>query len=189
MMKGIDLSLKLVADVIITLVAVLVVFLIFKTLLPTQTNNAICKIYRGISALPLPEFLKTMPEGCSSIFQVVERIRISENDGSKIEQRLADYIVKCWDEKAGSGKSGTTFDCYEIYIKWIDGTVTEYGVTEKLRLEKYCKTLPNNFLDQDKVDYNCGSENKIYWKNDFEGDDVTIIVKYSAFPIHRIEVI
>jgi len=188
-MKGIEISLKLIAEVIITLVAILVIFLIFKTLMPSQTNNALCKIYRGISALPLPEFLKTMPPDCSTFYQVVERIRISESKDSEIEQRLANYITKCWEEKANSGKSGVTFDCYELYIKSIDGIVIESGVTGMLKSKKYCETLPNNFLDQDKEDYNCGSENKIYWKNDFEGDDVTIIVKYSAFPTHRIEVI
>jgi hypothetical protein len=82
-----------------------------------------------------------------------------------------------------------TFQCYEIYLKQTDGLITESDVTDILSSKDYCKTLPNNFLDEEMIDYDCGTENKIYWKNSFEGSDVTIIIKYSAFPIHRIEVI
>jgi hypothetical protein len=188
-MKGISLSLKLVADVLIALVGVLVVFSIFNTMLPQYTTPALCKIYRGISVLPLPDFLKTSHPECSSLYPTKENVRLNERKSSDIEERLADFIIDCWKNKADSGKLGMTFQCYEIYIRSVDGTIKESGVNNIFKSKNYCQELSNNFLDQEKKDFDCGSENRIYWKNDFSGDDVTIIIKYSAFPIHRIEVI
>lgn len=187
-MKGMEF--KLIADVIIAMAGVILVFSIFTMLLPLYTGTSLCKYYQIVQTLPLPSFLKPNAPQCS-ITPTTEKINLSDEDSNKILQELTiNYIYKCWKDKADSGKSGLTFQCYEIYLKSFDRTITEKDVTDYLKSKGYCDSLPNNFLDQERKSYDCGSENKIYWKiGEIKGNDITIIVKYSAFPIHRIEVI
>lgn len=181
---------KLIAEVILAIAGVVVVFSIFTLLLPQYTGTSLCKYYQIVQTLPIPSFLKPNIAECS-ISPTTERVDLSDEDPNKILQQLSlNYIYKCWKDKADSGKSGLTFQCYEIYLKSFDRIIIEKDVTDVLKSAGYCDILPNNFLDQERKTYSCGNENKIYWKiGEIKGDDITIIVKYSAFPIHRIEVI
>jgi len=85
-----------------------------------------------------------------------------------------------------------TFLCYELFFSNISGPVTESDVTLLLFSKGLCNSLPNNFMDFDRADFNCGNLNRIYWNVEggaFNGTDVTVAIKYDAtFSNHRIEV-
>lgn len=187
----VSLTLKLVADVLIALVAVVVIFSIFKTFLPAATGSGICKFYQVILTLPLPSFLKPNVQQCN-IQPETERINLADTDSSKVAEDIDTYIYKCWHEKANDGTSGVTFLCYELYFDNISGSVSEKDVTTVHASKGYCSQLANNFLDYDRTDFNCGNSNDIYWnvvKGNFTGSYVTVTVSYDAtFSHHRIEV-
>lgn len=187
----VDLALKLVADVLIALVAIVVIFSIFKNFLPSINGPGICKFYQIILTLPLPSFLKPNVQQCN-IQPETERISLADSDQSKVSDDIENYIYKCWHEKANDGQLGITFLCYELYFDHINGTITEEDVTAVHASNGLCNSLPNNFMDYDRTDYNCGNANDIYWNVDggiFNGTDVTVDISYNAeFSLHRIEV-
>jgi hypothetical protein len=185
----VSLSLKLVADVIIALVAVWVIYSIFQTFLPATSGQGFCKFYQAVLTLPLPSFLKPNIQQCN-IQPTSDRVSLTDSEKSKVTDDLEMYIYKCWHEKANDGNSGITFVCYELFFDNISGTVSEKDVTELLSSKGLCTSLQNNFLDFERVSFNCGNLNKIYWNVDggnFNGADVTAAIGYNAFH-HRIEV-
>jgi hypothetical protein len=185
-MKGV--SFQLVAEILIALAAGVVILLVFQSFLPGMSGTALCKVYQVILSLPLPSALKPPIKECS-LQPTMERIAISDTDAAKVTDQLANKIFDCWQLKADTGKSGITFDCYEIFISQINGNIKESDVTANLKSKNYCDVLPNNFLDQERQSYDCGNLNKIYWQiGTINGTGVTVIVKYDAL-IHRIEVI
>lgn len=186
-MKG-QISFQLVAEILIALVAAAILILIFQSFLPGYGSAALCKVYQVILALPLPSSLKPSISECS-LQPTLERLTIFDTDTGKITDQLTNKIFDCWQQKSDTGKSGITFDCYEIFINQVNGNITEADVTSNLKAKGYCDTLPNDFLDQERQNYDCGNLNKIYWQiGTINGTDVTVIVKYNAL-IHRIEVI
>jgi len=187
-MKGI--AFNLVAEVLIALVAAFVILLIYQSFLPGFSGSALCKIYQVILTLPLPSSLKPSIKECSLQPQT-DRITISDTDVGKITDALTSNIIDCWKLKADTGKSGITFICYEIFLKRVDGTIREVDVTSNLKAKGYCDILPNNFLDQERQDFDCGNLNDIHWQiGTINGTDVTVIVKYSGlYSQHWIEVI
>lgn len=185
----VSLTLKLVADIIIALVAVWVILSIFQTFLPGVSGQSICKFYQVVLTLPLPSFLKPNIQQCN-IQPQTEKFSLADSDKSKVADDLETYVYKCWHDKATDGNSGITFLCYEIYFPNISAPVSEKDVTSLLSYKGLCSSLPNNFLDYERSDFNCGNLNKIYWNVDggsFNGTDVTVAISYNAF-IHRIEV-
>lgn len=185
----VELSLKLVADVIIALVAVWVIFSIFQTFLPATSGSGFCKFYQAVLTLPLPSFLKPNIQQCN-IQPTTERLSLTDSERGKVIEDVENFIYKCWHEKANDGGSGITFVCYELFFSNISGPVAEKDVTSLLSSKNLCTSLPNNFLDYERVSFNCGNLNKIYWNVDggsFNGADVTVAIGYNAFH-HRIEV-
>lgn len=187
----VSLALKLVADVLIVLVAVWVIFSIFKTFLPSVSGPGICKFYQVILTLPLPSFLKPNVEQCN-VQPQTERISLADSDQSKVADDIETYIYKCWHEKANDGNLGITFLCYEIYFPNISSAVSESDITTIHKAKGFCNSPANNFLDYERKDYDCGNSNDIYWNVDggtFGGTDVTVDISYDAtFSHHRIEV-
>ena len=184
--KGI--ALKLVAEVLIAIVAAFVILSIFQSFLPGTSNSALCRIYRVILALPIPSSIKPTITECS-IQPTMERFVLPETDKAKIIDNLVTNSLSCWQQKANDGKSGITFPCYEIFIKKIDGTITETDYTFSLQQKGYCSVLPNNFMDIERTQFNCGDLNKIYWQiGTINGTDVTVVIKFNAFQ-KRIEII
>ena len=183
-MKGI--TFQLIAEVVITLAAVFVILAIYYGFLPGFTGPALCKIYQVVLSLPIPSSIKPTVSECS-IQPTYERFTISDIDPAKVTDDIATNIINCWQQKAGSGKSGITFICYEIHLTRVDGNVTESGVANILKQKGYCDTLPNNFLDEEQQSFDCGNLNKIYWTATIGGSDYDVIIKYDAFQ-HRIEV-
>jgi len=182
MSKG--LAFKLIAEVIIVLVAIFVIFSIFKALLPGYFGRAMCKVYQVILVIPLPEQIKPSISECD-ITPDTERAVIT---GKDIDKNLAYYIEQCW-EKTDQMKSGQTFICYELFLKSITVGVQESDVAKILREDGYCDKIANNYLEFEDRGFDCGDENKLYWKiGEIKGKDITIIIKYDAFH-HRIEVI
>jgi len=186
--KGIALSLKIVAEVLIAIVAAFIILSIFQSFLPGIGNPALCRIYRVILALPIPSSMKPNIAECS-IQPTTERFIISESDKAKIIDTLVAKTMNCWKEKANDGKIGITFICYEIFLKKIDGEITEKDFTIKLQQEGHCSILPNNFLDSERMPFSCGNLNKVFWQAmTINGTDITIIIKFNAFQ-KRIEII
>ena len=180
-MKGIAFS--TVAFVIIGLVAVWIVLSVFQSMLPGFIGKAFCKVYQAILTLPLPSYLKPTIPGCF-LTPSMERIELKELDANE----LTDYIINCW-EKSDSGKGGQTFICYEIFARTITSSILEKHVTDIIKQKNYCSILPNNILDVENQNYDCGGENLILWKiGEIKGKDVTIVIKYNAF-VHKLEVV
>jgi len=185
----VSISLKLVADVIIALVAVWVIYSIFQTFLPGVSGQSFCKFYQAILTLPLPSFLKPNIQQCN-IQPTTERLTLADSDKNKVTDDLENFIYKCWHEKASDGTSGITFMCYELFFGNISETISEKDVASLHSSKNLCGLLPNNFLDFERKEFNCGNLNKIYWNVDggsFNGNDVTVAISYNAFH-HRIEV-
>ena len=179
---------KFVAEVLIALVAVWVVFSIFVSMQSGYSTLVMCRIYRVIQVIPLPQNLKYIPKECF-MNPTMDTAVIEQTDASKVAEELAyNYLWKCWKDKTDEGKYGVTFDCYEILIKNVNGTITEEDITNLLKIKGYCSSLPNNFLDKEKKDFDCGNLNKIYWSgNDLQGKEVTVVMRYEALH-HRVEV-
>jgi len=178
---------KFVAEVLIALIAVWVIFSIFLSMRSGYSTSVMCRIYSTIQVLPLPQNLKYMPTECFAT-PITERVVIEKTDVSNVSAEIKDYVMKCWKEKANEGKYGVTFECYEIFVKNIDGLITEADITNLLKAKGYCSSLPNNFLDKEKMDFDCGDLNKIYWSgDDLKGKEVTVVLRYEALH-HRIEV-
>ena len=185
----VSIALKLVADVIIALVAVWVIFSIFQTFVPNINGPGFCKFYLLILNSPLPSFLKPNIQQCN-IQPATQRFALLDSEKTKVTDDLETYIYKCWHDESNDGNSGITFLCYEIYFNNISALVSEKDVTLLLSSKGLCSTLPNNFLDFERQDFKCGSLNKIYWNVDggsLNGTDVTVTISYNAFT-HRIEV-
>jgi len=181
--------LKIVADVVIALVAIWVIYSIFQIFLPNVSGPAFCKFYQIVLTLPLPSFLKPNIQQCT-IQPTTERLTIDDSEKSKVTDDIETYIYKCWHEKANDGNSGITFPCYEIFFGNISGPVSEKDVTSLLASKGLCGALPNNFLDFERTDFNCGNLNKIYWNveaGSFNGTGVSVYISFNAFQ-HRIEV-
>lgn len=187
----VSLALKLVADILIALVAIWVVFSIFQTFLPNVSGPGFCKFYQTILTLPIPSFLKPNIQQCSSLQPTIDRFSLDDSSKINVTADIENYIDKCWHEKANDGSSGITFVCYELYFSNISGPVTERDVTDLHSSKGLCSTLANNFLDYERADYNCGNSNDIYWNVDggnLNGEQ-TIAIKYDAtFSHHRIVV-
>lgn len=185
----VSIALKLVADVIIALVAVWVIFSIFQTFVPNINGPGFCKFYLLILNSPLPSFLKPNIQQCN-IQPETQRLTLPDSDKTKVTQDAEDYIYRCWHDDANDGKSGITFVCYELFFSNVSAPVSETDVTSLLVSKNLCSVLPNNFLDFERRNFNCGNLNKIYWNVDegsFSGGDVTVTISYNAFN-HRIEV-
>ena len=184
-MKGI--SFKLVADVLIALVGVWIILTIMNTFLPSYTGSAVCKLYQVILVIPLPQSLKPSISQCD-ISPVKENVILRPQTSSELKNKIADYIWTCWKEKANSGKSGISFACYEILIKNVPAQFGEKEITEILKSKGYCKYLENNYLDFEKEDYDCGTQNKIYWTGGLVSEnDTSVFINFNSF-FHRIEV-
>jgi len=185
-LKGI--ALKVVAEILIAIVAAFVILAIFQSLIPSSGDPAICRIYRAILTLPIPASIKPTIKECT-IQPVTERFTITDTEKAKIIDSLTTNIMNCWHDKANDGKSGITFICYEIFLKKIDGDITERDVTIAFQQKGYCSSLPNNFLDAERQSFDCGDLNKIYWQiGTISGTDLTVMIKYNEFQ-HRIEII
>lgn len=185
----VSLALKLLADVIIALVAFYVIFSIFQTFVPATSGSGLCKFYQAILNLPLPSFLKPNIQQCS-IQPTTETLTMTDTAHDAVAQDIETYIYNCWHDKASNGSSGITFLCYELYFSSIDSPVSEKDVTLVLSSKNLCSSLPNNFLDFERQDFNCGNANKIYWNakgGTFNGTAVTVDIKYDAF-VHQIDV-
>ena len=184
--KGV--AFKVVAEILIAIVAAFVILSIFQSLLPSTGEPALCRIYRVILALPIPASIKPTIKECT-IQPETERFVLTETEKSKIVDSLAENMMKCWHEKANDGKSGITFICYEIFLKRIDGEIKEEDIAASFQQKGYCNVLPNNFLDVERSSFACGDLNKVYWQiGTINGTEVTVVIKYNAFQ-HRIEVI
>ena len=184
--KGI--AFKVVAEILIAIVAALVILSIFQSLLPSTGEPALCRIYRVILSLPIPASIKPTIKECT-IQPETERFVFTETEKQKIVDSLSTNMMNCWHEKANDGKSGITFICYEIFLKRVEGEIKEEDVTTSFQQKGYCNILPNNFLDAERRSFPCGDLNKVYWQiGTINGTEVTIIIKYNAFQ-HRIEVI
>jgi hypothetical protein len=187
-MKNKGMEFKLLADIVIALVAVWVIFNIFQIMAPDFVSSSVCKFYQVILAIPLPDQMKPSLAQCS--FNPVQEhvdIEIDNTDSTKLA--IAQKIEDCW-QKADNGKSGQTFICYDFYIRIISKEITEADVTQLIKNEGKCDSLPNNYLDQQYKYFDCGGANKIYWN--YEGGKllgryIVLIIKFDAFH-HRIEV-
>jgi hypothetical protein len=198
-MKGI--SFNILADVIIAIFAVMVFIYVLKTVTPGFYGQALCRIYGIVQGAPLPEFLKPSISECSTAYKT-EKVTIEESDSGVIANMLLErYILPCWKDKAGCTrenetnpfpcKAGVTFACYELTIRRVTGYVAEQQINNMMKSRGYCNILPNNFLDYEKTDDNCGGLNKIYWNVEggvVNGTYAVVVVKYDAFH-HRIEVV
>jgi hypothetical protein len=185
----VSLALKLLADVIIALVAFYVIFSIFQTFVPATSGSDLCKFYQAILNLPLPSFLKPNVQQCN-IQPTTERLTLTDTEHDKVAGDIETYVYNCWHDKASDGNSGITFLCYELYFSNVDSPVSEKDVTLILSSKGLCSSLPNNFLDYERMDFNCGTLNKIYWSvngGSYNGTAVTVDITYDAF-LHRIEV-
>jgi hypothetical protein len=184
-MKG--MSFKLVADVLIALVGVWIIFSVLNIFLPSYTGSAICKLYQIVLIIPLPPSLKPSMSQCD-ITPTKENVVLRPDNLDDLENHLADYIWTCWSEKASNGKSGISFPCYEILIKYVPAEFGEKEITDILRSRGRCSSLENNFLDFERTDYNCGNQNKIYWTGGrVNANDTSVFINFNSF-FHRIEV-
>ena len=187
-MRKKGMALKLVAEIIIAIVAAFVILSIFQSLLPGTSNPALCRIYRVILTLPLPSSIKPTIAECT-IQPETERFILTETNKSQIVDNLETNAMKCWQEKANDGKSGITFICYEIFLNRVDGEIKEEDLGVALQQKGYCNILPDNFLDTERRSFACGDLNKVYWQiGTINGTDVTVIIKFNAFQ-KRIEII
>jgi len=178
---------KFVAEVLIALIAVWIIFSVFTSMRSGYSNSVMCRIYGVIQVIPLPSNLKYMPTECFTSPKM-ETVVIEQTDANSVAAEIKDYLVKCWKEKSNEGKYGVTFECYEIFVKNVNSLITEADITNLLKTKGYCSSLPNNFLDKEKKDFDCGNLNKIYWSgNDLKGKEVTVVLRYEALH-HRIEV-
>jgi hypothetical protein len=198
-MKGI--SFKVIVDIIIAIFAIIVFVFILKSIVPGFYGQSLCRIYEVVQSIPLPDFLKPSISECSTVYKT-EKVTIEESDAGVIADRLLEkYILTCWKEKAGCTretgtnpfpcKVGVTFSCYDITIRSIVGSITEQQINNMMKSRGYCDTLPNNVLDYEKTNDNCGDLNKIYWSVEggaINGTYALVVVKYDAFH-HRIEVV
>jgi len=185
----VSIALKLVADVIIALVAVWVVFSIFQAFVPSINGPGFCKFYLLVLNSPLPSFLKPNIQQCN-LQPEMQKFALADSEQIKVTDDLETYIYKCWHDESNDGNSGISFPCYEIYFSNISAPVSEKDVTGLLSSKGLCSSLPNNFLDFERQNFNCGSLNKIYWNVDggsLVGSDITVNIGYNAFT-HRIEV-
>ncbi|MEM7827003.1 MAG: hypothetical protein QXQ40_02140 [Candidatus Aenigmatarchaeota archaeon] len=176
-MKAITFS--TIAYSLIAIGTVVILLTILNALYPEFMGRGFCKVYDMALALPLPGFLKPSIPECS-LGPKMERIKLEKGEAKDI----ANYLIKCW-KKVDEGKGGESFVCYELFIK--DVETDEAEVTGILKNKNYCNLLPNNYLDIEKLSYDCGNENKIYWNISMKGRDLTIIMKYNPLA-HRIEV-
>ena len=182
--KGV--ALKVVAEILIAIVAAFVILSIFQSLLPSTSESALCRIYRVVLTIPLPSSIMPSISECT-IQPKMERFILAETGRAKVVDAIAENIMKCWHEKADDGKSGITFPCYEILIQADD--IKEEDVANVFQQKGYCDSLPDNFLDDQRISFSCGNLNKIYWNaGTINGADVTLIIKYNAFQ-HRIEIV
>jgi len=188
-MKNKGMEFKLLAEVVIALVALWVIFNIFQIMAPDFVNSSVCKFYQVILVVPLPDQLKPSLSQCSFTPQQ-EHVEIESDSTDEIKLIIARKIEDCW-QKADDGKSGQTFICYDIYIKRITREIKEADITQIIKNDKKCDSLQNNYLDKENKYFDCGSANKIYWgyeEGKLVGKDVVLIVKFNAFN-HRIEVV
>ena len=184
-MKGI--AFKLLAEVVIALVAMVVLLMVFNTLLPGYTGKALCKFYQAVLALPIPNSIKPTISECESN-PVEERLTVDQYQKEKVAESIASYIKSCWNEQANQGKYRETLRCYELFFKRVNYEVDEEYVTSILKSKDFCKVLPNNLLDKTDQEYSCGDKNKIYWSTpSIVGTDVTVFIKFDPFH-ERIEV-
>jgi hypothetical protein len=187
----VSITLKLVADVIIALVAVWVIISIFQTFMPNVGGQSFCKFYQVVLTLPLPSFLKPNIQQCN-IQPTIEKVTLPDSEKTKVTDDIESYIYKCWHEKASDGSSGITFPCYELFFSNIAGPVSERDVTSLHSSKNLCISLPNNFLDFERASFSCGNLNEIYWNvqgGTFNGTYVTVAIGYNGmFSQHRVEV-
>lgn len=177
-MKGVEFS--FIAKVLIAIASVMMMIIILNHMYPNFVGEGVCKFYNLVLSLPLPKFLKPSMQGCFQEAQT-SRVALDTLDSAG----LMSYILSCW-RKAEEGKSGKSFICFEIFIK-NPKNIKERDVTDILKNRNQCNYLPNNYLDVEKVSYDCGNENRIFWNASITGMDVTIILKYNPLA-HRIEV-
>lgn len=177
-MKGIEFS--TIAYTLIAIATVFILITFLNTLYPNFVGSQLCKFYTLISSFPIPDFLKPDLSSCV-MDQQTKRIKVDFLDSDT----LMSYIVDCW-RIADNGKSGKSFICYEIFVK--NGNANEIELTEKLKSRKYCEKIPNNYLDLEKQNYDCGNKNSIFWNTTINNSDITVIIKYNALA-HRIEIL
>ncbi|MFH0711018.1 MAG: hypothetical protein V1944_00400 [Candidatus Aenigmatarchaeota archaeon] len=183
-MKG--MTFKLVADVLIALVGVWIIFSVLNIFLPNYTGPALCKMYQVVLVIPLPPSLKPSITQCD-IVPVKEKIILRSQTSTEIKNKITDYIWECWEEKSSNGKSGISFPCYEILIKYVPAEFGEKEITDILKSNGRC-SLENSYLDFERQNYECGSQNKIFWDGGrISVNDTSIFINYNSF-FHRIEV-
>ena len=184
-MKGI--AFKLIADVLIALVGVWLIFSLLNIFLPNYTGPALCKFYQVILVIPLPQSLKPSTSQCD-IIPTKEDVILRPESSSDLNNKIADYIWDCWNVKASKGKSGISFSCYEILIKYVPSKLGEKEITDTLKSKGRCSSLENNYLDFENKNYDCGSQNKIFWDGDkISQNDTSVFINFNSF-FHRIEV-
>jgi len=176
-LKGLNFSTTAYILIAVATIFILITFLNY--LYPNFVGSQLCRFYALVSSFPIPDFLK--PDLSNCISQETKRIKVDFLDSDI----LLSYIISCW-RMSDEGKSGKTFICYEIFGK--NGNANEIELTEKLKSRKYCEKIPNNYLDLEKQNYDCGNKNSIFWNTTINNSDITVIIKYNALA-HRIEIL
>ena len=150
-------------------------------------TGGICKIQKNVLRyVPLPGFAEQPLSGECGDKPSEPRQRVKEmtNDA------LADFILTCWDN-AEEGMYGQKLECFELYVVKAAGTINEQGVTDVIRSQNKCSSMPNNWLDVENIAYpgSCGTDNKTIWKmTEPITDGTTIIIRYNPLA-HWVEVI
>lgn len=173
---------KVIVFTVIALAGIGLLLSVVTTIAPNFTGPVMCGVYQAVMGImPVPEESKPpLPWYCTSTRGCeMQRKELSSETPDALAEEMADYLVNCW-ECSERGEEAQTFTCYELYT---DLEVEEREVTEKIKEKGMCGILPNNVLDADESNIECGSGNKIYW----DGDKLreTIIVKYDSFR-HRL---
>jgi hypothetical protein len=184
-MKG--MSFKLIADLLIALVAVWVILTVMNLFIPNYTGTALCKLYQAILVIPLPQSLKPSVSQCE-LTPTREDVTLSPQTYGEMTSKIADYVWSCWSDKANNGKGGISFSCYQILIRNVPAAFGEKEITDILKSRGKCSSIENNFLEFEQQPYDCGSQNKIYWNGGrVSTNDSEVFINYDSF-FHRIEV-
>jgi len=182
-MKGI--AFTVITEITIAIIAIGIFLVLLQTLISGTNNTSLCPLYHGLRALPIPDYLKPYNPECEGVDATTKRLILKRN---VTDELLVEYIMKCW-KKSDYGKAGVDMICYELFLPEVKTQINETTLTEVLIDKELCSKLPNNFLEVEGKNFECGKENKLLWKiGNIKGEDITVIIKFDAFN-HRINII
>ena len=177
-------------EFVLAIIALVAVGLLFGMAMMYNNESfavGLCKIQKNVLRfVPLPGFAEQpLSDKCTGKpSEPRQSVKVMANDV------LADFILTCW-KNAEEGMYGQKLECFELYAVKASGTINEKGVTDIIRSLDKCSSMPNNWLDAEKIAYpgTCGTQNKIMWKmTEPITNGSTIFLRYNPLA-HWIEVI